>query len=112
MIAVNHPRATASIAQDATGVKLRNELQNVRVSDRNGRTVEGVVRVRGVDARVGDRGVLVKMQDPVAVVVHTPSGVQRHALPRYDAFPGVAAAIAGPALFLATKRFFRKGRRR
>jgi hypothetical protein len=96
----------------ATSVKLRNELQNVRVSDRNGRAVEGVVRVRGVEARLGARGVVVEMQEPVAVVVHTPSGVQRLALPRYDALPRAAAAIAGPALFLAARQFFRKGRRR
>jgi hypothetical protein len=93
-------------------VKLRNELQTIRVTTAGDRTVEGVVRVRGVDARVGRRGFIVERQTPVAVVVHTHAGVRRLALPRYDAVTGVAAALAGPMLFLATKRYFWKGRRR
>jgi hypothetical protein len=93
-------------------VKLRNELHNTIVSDKEGRPVEGVVRVRGIDARVHGRGFVFEQQQPVAVVVQTPNGVQRLAIPSYDALPGIAAAIAAPALFLATKRMFRKGRRR
>jgi hypothetical protein len=112
MIAVKHQRPAAGIAPDASNVKLRNELHNVSISDGRDRFVEGVVRVRGIDAFVAGRGLRIEQRDPVAVVVQTSTGVQRHALPRYDAFPSVAAAIAGPALFLATKRFFRKGRRR
>jgi len=89
-------------------VKLRNELHNVRVSDAGGRSIEGIVRVRRLNlgpARLG-------RHEPIAVVVQTRSGVQRVALPRRDRLPGIAAALAGPALFLAAKRFFRKGRRR
>lgn len=93
-------------------MRVRNELQNVSVADGPGRTVEGVIQVRGIDARAAGRGFVYERQQPIAVVVHTQSGVQRLALPRYDALPGIAVALAGPVLFLATKRFFRKGRRR
>jgi hypothetical protein len=93
-------------------VRLRNELHNVSVSDGRGHSVEGVVRVRGLDARVNGRGFVLERRQPVGVVVHTASGMQRMALPRSDATAGVAAVIAGPLLFLAIKRFFKKGRRR
>jgi hypothetical protein len=92
-------------------VKFRNELHNVKVSDRRGRTVEGIVRVRGIDARVAGKGFVFEQQVPVGVMVHTHSGVQRIAVPRYDAGRGLALALAAPVLFLATKGFFRKGRR-
>jgi hypothetical protein len=92
-------------------VRLRNELHNVSVSDRRGRSVEGIVRVRGVDARVNGRGFVLEQRQPVGVVVHTSSGMQRLALPRHDAAGGAAIALAGPLLFLATKRFLKKGRR-
>ncbi|MEX2226186.1 MAG: hypothetical protein WEB52_07040 [Dehalococcoidia bacterium] len=93
-------------------MKLHNELHNVTVADGPGRSVEGVIRVRGLGMQVRGRGVTFRQQQPVGVVVHTRSGVQRLALPRDDAVPGVAAALAGPILFLATKRFLKKGRRR
>jgi hypothetical protein len=92
-------------------VKLRNELQNVVVAAGHGRSVEGIVRVRGIDARVDGKGFVFEEQVPVGVVVRTHSGMQRITVPRYDAFPGIAVALAGPALYLAAKRFFRKGRK-
>jgi len=101
----------AGIAGSAQEVRVRNELQNVSVSEQHGRAVEGVIRVRGLDARVDGRGFVYEQQQPIGVVVRTQSGVQRLALPRSNALPGVAAALAGPVLFLATKRLFRKGRR-
>ena len=93
-------------------MRVHSELQNVRIADGPGRTVEGIVRVREVDARVHGRGFVYQRQQPIGVVVHTRSEVQRVALPRNGAFASAAAALAGPVLFLATKRFFRKGRRR
>lgn len=104
--------AAAGIARRAGEVRVRNELQNVSVSGGRGRSVEGVVRVRGVDARVNGRGFVLERRQPVGVVVHTSSGMQRLTLPRQDATTGIAAVLAGPLLFLATKRYFRKGRRR
>ncbi|HET6614268.1 MAG TPA: hypothetical protein VFH62_00150 [Dehalococcoidia bacterium] len=91
-------------------MKLRNELQTVPVEARSDLGVEGVVRVRGLDVRVRGRGFAYETQTPLGVVVHTRAGVQRLSLPRDNALPGAAIALAGPLLFLATKRMFRKGR--
>ena len=91
-------------------MKLRNELQTVPVQGRGDLDVEGIVRVRGIDARVRGRGFIYETRRPLGVVVHTRAGVQRLSLPRDNALPGAAVAVVGPLLFLATKRMFRKGR--
>ena len=91
-------------------MKLRNELQTVPVKGSGDIGVEGVVRVRGIDARVRGRGFVYESQTPLGVVVNTRAGVQRLSLPRDAALPGAAFALAGPLMFLAAKRMFRKGR--
>ena len=91
-------------------MKLRNEVQTVPVEGRDDLGVEGVVRLRGIDARVRGRGFVYETRQPVGVVVRTRAGVQRLSLPRDNALPGAAIALAGPLLFLTTKRLFRKGR--
>ena len=93
-------------------MKLRNELHTVPVHARGDLDVEGVVRVRGIDARVRGRGFVFETRQPAGVVVHTRAGVQRRSIPAFDARPGALMALAGPMLFVASKRYFRKGRRR
>jgi hypothetical protein len=92
-------------------MKLRNELEHVVLADSRGRSVEGVVRVRGIDARFAGRGLILQSQEPVAVLLRSPAGVSRMAMPAPSLAPA-AAMMAAPALYLAVSRILRKGRRR
>jgi hypothetical protein len=84
-------------------MKLINEERTERIIDRNGRRVECVVRRRGIDARAGDKGVVVEQQCPIAVVVDD----RRVNIDAQRSFPGIVWIIP-PAVALAARVMTRR----
>jgi len=62
-------------------MRLVRDEYTVEVARDMTRTVEGVVRVRGIDARVAGRGVVVERRDPQAVIVRDGGRVTRLTIP-------------------------------
>ena len=93
-------------------MKLLNENRTVPILAEPGRSVDGVVRVRGVDLAFAGRGPVAATHEPVAIVVRDGGTLRRTALPARSE-PGalsLAAALAPLAAVLVT-RHVRRTRR-
>jgi hypothetical protein len=90
-------------------MRLLNEVHSRPLMYRGGTEVRGLVRVRGVDARVRGRGVVFESHDPVAVVVSGDAGVSRVSLPTEER--RTLAFAVPPLAFLALRLFLRKGKK-
>ncbi len=88
-------------------MKLTSEHQHVAVALPDGRHMEGIVQVRGLDLRVRGRGVVVERRRPVAVIVRTPDTLRRLAIDE----PHSAVALLMAALPLASLTMRRLMRR-
>jgi len=91
-------------------MKLRNELQTITVDDRAGRHVEGVVRVRGMDARVAAGGLVIEQRLPVALDVREGADVRRIPIPRPEPYNLALAFAAAPLASFLLTRMLRKRR--
>jgi hypothetical protein len=90
-------------------VKLTNEHRHVPVSLRDGRQMEGIVQVRGLDLRVRGRGIVIERRRPVAVVVRTRDTLRRLAIDEsHSAVPLLVAAM--PLASLAMRRLMRRAK--
>jgi hypothetical protein len=75
------------------------------------RSVDGVVRVRGIDATVAGRGAIIQWREPHAVVVRDGDRVTRLAVPATDRAGMLVAFVLAPvASYLLSKAF--SGKRR
>ena len=90
-------------------MKIRNDLTTVVISRAPHRTLEGVMRVRSLDARIGGRGLVVHQQEPVAVVVRDGAGVRRATLRERPNVSFTAAFLAAPALYMIVRRMVKNG---
>ena len=87
-----------------------DELRTVTISTANDRTVEGQVRVRGIDARAGGRGFVFERREPVSLLIREQGSLRRVALPQ-TRHSGLAAAwIAAPIAACIAKRLVARRR--
>ncbi len=92
-------------------VRLTNEFRTVPVCSTHGCDVEGIVHVRGIDARVRGQGIVLERQRPAGIVVRGPEALRRLAV---TGSPPVSAALfaAPPIAALVLTRLLRRGRRK
>jgi hypothetical protein len=83
----------------ARAMKLTDEHQHIPIPVADGRTVEGIVHVRGVDLRVRGRGVVFERRTPVAAVVRTRDALRRLAIEERRG-PPWTLAVAAPLVSL------------
>ncbi len=78
------------------------ETRTIRLATDALRSVEGRVRVEGVDARAGGRGVLFERHRPVSVVVREAGSERELAIgePAWGARPWLLLAAPAAALFV------------
>jgi hypothetical protein len=86
-----------------------DELRTVTISTAAGRTVEGQVRVRGIDARAGGRGFRLERREPVSVLIRENGSLRRVALPRPER-RALAIWIAAPVAALIARRIVARRR--
>jgi hypothetical protein len=89
-------------------VKLTNSVRSMPLVTREGRDVRGLVRVRGIDARVKGRGITLESHEPLAVLVSGEQGVTRVALPVERSL--ALAYAAAPIAYLCIRVLTRKGK--
>ena len=95
-------------------MKLTNEHQHVTISVPDGRAVEGIVHVRGVDLTVRGRGMVFESRTPVAAVVRTQDALRRVAIEEQQSGPLWLLALAAPVAAFAVAAAFtgkKEGRR-
>ena len=90
-------------------MKLTNEHQHVPVQLPDGRHIEGIVQVRGLDLRVAGRGVVVERRRPVAVIVRTPDTLRRLAVDERHSPVTLLIAVL-PLASLAMRRLMRRAK--
>jgi len=91
-------------------VRVKNELRTVTVSSRPGRTVEAVVRRRGIEARLGTTDFLVQSEAPVTLIVREPDTLRRVAMPATEDRGRMVAFVAAPVAAAVIARMFRPRR--
>lgn len=89
-----------------------DELRTVMVSSGPGRTVEAVVRRRGIDIGVGERRLSIQSEEPITLIVREPDTLRRVAMPATDDRGRMLALIAAPIAAMLTARMFRPKRSR
>lgn len=78
-------------------MRLVNELRNIRLQAGAGRSLEAVVRVRGIDARLDNRrGFVCGNHEPVALVVHGQQTFRRVSFPARENSRAALLFIALP----------------
>lgn len=91
-------------------MRIINDLRPVTVASDGAREIDGVVRVRGIDATAGDRGVRFERRVPVAIIVRDAGGVRRMTLP--EQHTNALAFIAAPLAAFAISQAFRRRQKR
>lgn len=84
-----------------------DELRTVRVADGTGRSVEAVVRRRGIDARAGGRGFVFQSEEPVTLLVRDQDTLRRISMPERNEGPSAIAFLAAPIVAFTIARMFR-----
>ena len=79
-----------------TTMRLLHETRTVTLSRTPHRTVEALVRVRGIDIRAGRGGLHFERREPVAVVVRESGEERRHGIAPPPGIGMAAIAIATP----------------
>jgi hypothetical protein len=90
------------------------ELRTVRVADGPGHSVEAVVRVSGIDARIDGRGFVFQTEEPVTLLVRDKDSLRRVQMPERDEGVPAIAFLAAPIAAMVIARMFkaRKPKRR
>ena len=91
---------------------LLNETRTVTLSRTPHRTVEALVRVRGIDVRAGGGGLHIERQVPVAVVVRESGEERRRGIVPQPGIGMAAIAMATPIVAGAIVRRFKTKRRK
>jgi len=86
-----------------------DDVHTVTISTAGGRTVEGQVRVRGIDARAGGHGVRFERREPVSLLIREGGSLRRVALPPPQRGP-LAIWIAAPLAALIARRLVARRR--
>lgn len=87
-----------------------DELRTVTVSSRPGRTIEAVVRRRGIDVGFGERRFTVQSEEPVTLIVREPDTLRRVAMPQTDDRGRMMALVGAPLAAVFIGRMFRANR--
>ena len=93
-------------------MRLLNETRTVTLSRTPHRTIEALVRVRGVDIRAGRGGLHIERQEPIAVVVTESGDERRHGIAPPPGIGMAAIALATPIVSRAIARRLRTNRRK
>jgi hypothetical protein len=88
-------------------MRIINETRTVPLTSSHDVTVEGLVRVRGLDARAVGRGFVYERHAPQAIAMVRAGSTQVQKLPRDGALRRAVALIAVPALALLLRRLLR-----
>jgi hypothetical protein len=92
-------------------MRLLNDLRNERVLTTEDRSIDAVVRVRGIDLSSSRFGLVIGSQEPVALLVHEAGAMTRQSLPSGGLSRGLQATLVGaPILALIARRIARGGR--
>lgn len=89
-----------------------DELRTVTVSSRPARTIEAVVRRRGIDVGFGERRLSVQSEEAVTLIVREPDTLRRVAMPQTDDRGRMMALVGAPLAALLVGRLFRAKRSR
>jgi hypothetical protein len=84
-----------------------DELRTVKVADGLGRSVEAVVRRRGIDARAGGRGFVFQSEEPVTLLVRDRDTMRRISMPERNEGVSAVAFLAAPIAAMVVARMFR-----
>jgi hypothetical protein len=91
-------------------VRILNKTQTLPLGRSEGRSIEAVVRISGIDARAGGRGFVYERRDPQAVVVRGEDDLSRIEIRPADGVPLIRMA-APVAAYLLTRIIFRRRRK-
>jgi len=97
----------AVLRTDKGAMKLTDEHRHIPIPVADGRSVEGIVHVRGLDLRVRGRGVVFERHTPVAVVVHTRDALRRCAIEEQRE-PAWMIALAAPVVSFAVATMLKR----
>lgn len=89
---------------------LINDIRRQRVAYADGKPVDGVVRVRGVDLQIGGRTIVAERRVPLEVVITESGRESRYRVPREPGIPAVAF-LAAPVVAFVFARIVRSRRR-
>ena len=87
------PAANAVISTAANSF-LRNDIETVRIGALAGDEIFGEIRVRGIDALVDGRGIVLTQQVPLRVNVRRRDGTQTVEIPSSPRLWGILAVVA------------------
>ena len=87
-----------------------NKTETVPLGRTQGRSIEAVVRISGIDARVGGRGFVYERRDPQAVIVRGEDDLSR--IEVRTAGAPVARLAAPVAAYFLARVLLRRRRRR
>lgn len=91
-------------ARQEERLRIINKLQRVSIHSSPRRDLAALVRVRGLDLRAGDRGVVFGSRQPTAILVREPNRVRRVALEPPRDVPRTLAFVGAPLLAMAAVR--------
>lgn len=93
-------------------MRVTRTLRTVKVADGRGRSVEAIVRVREIDARVAGQGAVLRTEEPVTLLVRDRDTLRRVAMPeKRGGFPALAW-MAAPVAAMVIARVCRPRRSR
>jgi hypothetical protein len=91
-------------------MRILNETRTAPVAYSRGRRIEAIVRVRGVDARVGGRGFAYQRHEPQAIILRGEDDIARVTIP--GRAMNVAGAAAPVAIYLLSRALVKRRRKR
>ncbi len=89
-------------------MRILNETRTAAVAYARGRRIEAIVRVRGVDARAGDRGSSYQRHEPRAIILRGEDDIARFAIPGHSM--NVVGAVAPVAIYLLSRALVKRRR--
>lgn len=89
-------------------MRILNETRTAPVAYARGRRIEAIVRVRGVDARVGGRGFSYQRHEPQAIILRGEDDIARVAIPGHAM--NLAGAAAPVAIYLLARALVKRRR--
>lgn len=92
-------------------MRIINEIEHTDLGERGGRRIRAETRVRGVDLRQNDQGVMFVERTPEAIQVEVAGRIRRTQFPSQPPQPGFALAVAAPILALGLTLLLRTRRR-
>jgi hypothetical protein len=91
-------------------MRLRNDIETLRLGALAGDEIFGEVRVRGIDALADGRGFVFAQQVPLRVTVRRRDGTQTAEIPSPPRLRGIVAVAAAPVAAILLTRFVARRR--